>query len=309
VTDKRRDKEAGFQTTPKNWMLAPIKPIIKQLLPPVAVSIARSVLRQRGSREWEHVPEGWRQTRTQGWHDLSIAATQQRKWSDFVAAVSGTEPLGVAHESTHMTRRDLCAHNMLLVYGYVLTRASRDRDEMSVLDWGGGTGHYAVIAQALLPEVTIRYTVKEVPELCRAGQENLPQVTFTNAEDVCFSQTYDLVLASGSLQYEEDWRRLLSRLASCGKSWLYVTRLPLVSKAATFVVVQRPYAYGYESEYVSWVLNRQEFLNHAASIGLKLEREFLLNEHPHVAGAPEQFEGCGFLFRTPARCSVKDRWS
>lgn len=299
----------GFGNTVTNrlssmdtWALAwtAVKPMMKQLLPPIAISIARH-LRDRGQPEWAYVPEGWCPTGDQGWDEPSIAAAQRRKWSDFVAAVSGTGPLAIAHEATTITKQELWAHNMLVVYAYVLARASRCRNEISVLDWGGGIGHYAVISRAFLPEVTLRYTVKDVPSLCRAGRETLPAVAFVSSDDQCLSQRYDLVFASGSLQYEHDWRTLLARFARSSRSWLYVTRLPVVERAESFVVVQRPHAYGYATEYVSWVFNRQEVLEQTARMGLTLEREFLLGERAHVIGAPEQFESRGFLFRTNGR--------
>lgn len=87
------------------------------------------------------------------------------------------------------------------------------------------------------------------------------------------------------------------------QDYLYVTRLPIVSKAPSFVVVQRPWPFGYETEFLGWFLNRGELLECARDSGLELTREFLIQEMPVVKGAPEQGEYRGFLFRphhTPA---------
>jgi len=62
-------------------------------------------------------------------------------------------------------------------------------------------------------------------------------------------------------------------------------------------VRQRVYAYGYESEYFSWIFNREEVIDTVVSEGCELVREFLFHEHPHVSRAPEQAEVTGFLFR------------
>jgi len=62
--------------------------------------------------------------------------------------------------------------------------------------------------------------------------------------------------------------------------------------------VQRPYRHGYLTEYVSWVLNRQEFLSRAAGLGSALVREILVGEGPVIRGAPERCEFRSFLFRT-----------
>ena len=90
---------------------------------------------------------------------------------------------------------------------------------------------------------------------------------------------------------------MASHLAAAARSYLYITRLPIVRHAASFVVVQRPSSSGYFTEYLGWFLNREEFLCHLASQGMKLRREFLIAERPQVPRAPEQCEYRGFLFQ------------
>ena len=68
----------------------------------------------------------------------------------------------------------------------------------------------------------------------------------------------------------------------------------------SFVVVQRPYAYGYQTDYLSWVINRAELLDAAAAAGLRLEREFIAGADTTYHGAPEISETAGFLFRRTA---------
>jgi hypothetical protein len=57
----------------------------------------------------------------------------------------------------------------------------------------------------------------------------------------------------------------------------------------------------YDTEYPGWFLNRGQFLDEAATLGLRLRREFLTGEEPAVAGAPEQAVYRGFLFDRPDR--------
>lgn len=76
-----------------------------------------------------------------------------------------------------------------------------------------------------------------------------------------------------------------------------MARLPVVEESDSFVVLQRPYRYGYETEYLCWYLHRREFLAHLTSCGLELVREFLMMDRPFVYHAPEQGEYRGFLFR------------
>ena len=128
----------------------------------------------------------------------------------------------------------------------------------------------------------------------------LPEVTFHDTDD-CFERSYDLVIASGSLQYEEDWRRLLRQLADASARWTFLTRVPVAQQHASFVVLQRAHAYGYATEYLGWVLNRDELLDAARDAGLELERELVLLPELSVDGAPEPFTHAGFLFRADSQ--------
>jgi putative methyltransferase (TIGR04325 family) len=156
------------------------------------------------------------------------------------------------------------------------------------------------MAQYLLPEVALEVTVKERPELARVGADLMPWVRFETDDAACFARRYDLVMASTSLQYAEDWRATLGALASCARPFLFVTRLSVARAAPSFVVVQRPYAYGYQTEYLSWVINRAELLEVASAAGLSLEREFIAGGDTAYHNAPEASQTAGFLFRQSA---------
>jgi len=70
-----------------------------------------------------------------------------------------------------------------------------------------------------------------------------------------------------------------------------------VSSVPSFVVLQRPDAYGYETEYEGWILNRGEFLEAAQQAGLALQREFLAPGVIDAEAAPERGVLRSFLFR------------
>jgi putative methyltransferase (TIGR04325 family) len=253
--------------------------------------------------EWEYIPEGWSRVdedeRIAGWDVTDVARAHRTNWSSFIAAVDGSGPLGVYHEvpaGAPVGREDPEAQNMVLSFGYALALAAHHKDRISVLDWGGSVGHYYVLARALLPDVEIDYHCKEVPALCREGRALLPEVRFY--EDDPPTLPYDLVMASGSLQYSRDWAATLGFLARTTSGYLYVSRLPIAREAPPFVVVQRAYAYGYGTEYAGWVLNRDELLAAARSAGVELMREFVSAAWFAVPGAPEEtIAHRGFLFR------------
>jgi putative methyltransferase (TIGR04325 family) len=277
------------------------KHTIKYILPPVFIHLAKRLQHGCQSRvEWEYIPEGWAYAEThpeiKGWNVQDVLETYKKKWPQFVAIVQGTGPLGMAHESALTTNEDIYSHNTMMAFGYALALSARGKDRLSVLDWGGGIGHYYLLAQALLPGAEIEYHCKDVPVLCEYGARLFPHQHF-DSDDRCFERVYDFVLASTSMHYTEDWQTLLKRLAGATSGYLYIANLPSVQRAASFVFVQRPYQYGYNTEYLAWCLNRTEFLHTAERAGLDLVREFVYGHQPVIHGAPEQNAYRGYLFR------------
>jgi putative methyltransferase (TIGR04325 family) len=253
--------------------------------------------------EWEYVPEGWARASdpsVKGWNVDAIVEAYRAKWPSYVRALEGPRPLGVYHEvvaGEGVWTEDESAHNMLVSFAYVLALAAHRKERVSLLDWGGGIGHYYVLARAVLPSVEIEYASKDVSKLAAYGRELFPEARFYD-DDSCLERRYDLVLVSGSLQYSKDWPATLARLADAADGYLYVTRLPVAFRAPSFVVLQRAYAYGYDTEYLGWVVNRDELLREAERAGLELVREFLLAARFAADGAPESPVGHrGFLFR------------
>lgn len=292
--------------------------ILKALTPPIVVIAVKGLLRRLRLLppavpevpaepsdqsvelpEFEVVPDGWAGV-SGGWDAGAVADAYLAKWPEWVAALEGPGPLGVYHEARAgepIASDDLAAHNMLLSFAYVLARVAAGRDRISVLDWGGGLGHYAVVARAVLPGTSFDWHCREVPSVAAAGSRANPEVTF-HSDEACLERSYDLVLASSSLQYEEDWPALLGRLGAATTGLLLVTRLPIALESPSFVVLQRAGAYGYETEYAGWVVARDELLEAGEAAGLVLDRELLLDAWMAPAGAPESPIGHrGFLFR------------
>ena len=300
-------------------LAARVRLAVKAVTPPLlwaALKEGRSRLRnseqlpvpQRGAvsgdpPEWEYVPEGWAREdsdpKVRGWDVDEIVESYRRRWPSFVRALEGSGPLGIAHEVVGDTvaTEDRAAHNTLVSFAYALALAAGGRERVSVLDWGGGIGHYLLVSRAVLPGIEIDYHCQDVPKLAALGRELFPEARFVSDES-CFDRSYDLVLASGSLQYSRDWAAALAKLAGAARGYLSVTRLPVARVSPSFVVVQRPYAYGYGTEYLGWVVNRDELVAAAEAAGQGLVRELLVEASLSAEGAPESpVEHRGFLFR------------
>ena len=277
-----------------------LRSFAREMLPPFIARHLRNVLRQTSpdGPEWAYLPEGaaaW--DRYPGWDHPSVAETQRAKWPAFRAALAEPRPLGMAPGGWTTEPRDIGVHNTLLSFGYVLARAARGRERLSMLDWGGGSGHYAALARALLPETAIDYTCRDLPLLSALGREMEPQGRFIDDDEVALSRRYDLVLASSSLHYRRDMHTLLARLCAASGEWLLITRLPVVENAADFAVLQRPWVHGYRTQYVCWFVNRGRLVEAVKNGGFHFVREFLVDERPFVPGAPEQCRYGGFLFQ------------
>jgi len=265
-----------------------LKHIAKQFLPPILIDCWSQLRAGLNPVEWEYLPRGWpdpANPRIKGWDVESVARVQQAKWSQLLSTIkNGGLP------------EDARVQHTLMAYAYVLTLAARMKEKVSMLDWGGGLGFYGVLARALVPGITIDYYCLETPALCKAGREVLIDATFYESEAECLQRHYDLVLASGALQCFRDWKQVAEWLVQACKSYLFITRMPIVQQVRSFVVLQRPYQLGYDTEYPNWFLNRQEFMDFMKGLGVQLTREFLLSERPIVSRAPEQCEYRGYLF-------------
>jgi putative methyltransferase (TIGR04325 family) len=290
-----------------------IRSSIVAVTPDFALRLARRALGRNGitppassapaPHPWEYLPDGWntRDEKIEGWNVPSVAATQESKWNSFVDSLQGPGPLGVSHEAPAGSgREDTWAHNVIMSYAYVLALASRFKTTLSMLDWGGGAGHYYPLSKAILPGVELNYFCVDVPRLAEVGQRLVPDGHFFADEASCFERTYDLVHAGSSLWYSEDWQGVVSRLASAANDYLYVTRMMFVSDADSFVAVQRPASYGYLTEYKFWILNRSAFVQEVERHDMTLLREFVFGRGPQIHAAPEQADFRGYLFRRTA---------
>jgi putative methyltransferase (TIGR04325 family) len=274
-----------------------LKSSVKRILPPIAIDLMRwglPVSNFGTIAEWEAVAvsqSAW--NASDGWSHPSIVRIQTEKWEQFLKSARAPSHLG----SWPLGGEDVAFHNLVMTFGYVIGRASCGRADLSILDWGGGLGHFYVYATELFPNIAFDYTIKELPAFCNAGRELLRHVKFVSEESAALAGSYDLVFASSSVHYCPDFYSQLGKLAECANSWFMVTRLPCVLRHRDFVVVQRPHNRGYLTEYPCWFVNRGRFVGFVESRGFTLEREFFQSEAPVVLKAPEQCRYAGFLFR------------
>jgi putative methyltransferase (TIGR04325 family) len=180
----------------------------------------------------------------------------------------------------------------------VLALTARQKDSISVLDYGGALGHYYQIARAVLPDVKIDFHCKEVPGLAALGQQLNPEIHW-HVDDTCLDRSYDLVMMNGSLQYMQDWQATIERVSAAATEIFFLTRVPVVEHSPSFPARQRIY----DTEMIHLQFNQDELLRVAANAGLKLLREVVVGDRPYIHHAPEQCELRGWIFKAARRPS------
>jgi len=274
---------------------------LKNILPPFVVKVYKKYAGYILKAQWEYLPNGFNtKIKSDGWDLQSIVDLQVSKWELFKNAVNSLKPLGINHESNNQQfNLDLYSHNTIYSYAYVLLLSSHNKSSIKILDWGGGIGHYGIISDSLLKpiKINIKYNCYDLSKFCIAGSKLNPNYTYFDNTKSALNNNYDLIIASSSLWYEQDWKETMLNLANSTNEYLYITRMNFISKKESYVAVQRPSIFGYNTEYMCWIINENEFIAHAKKIGLELIREIYIGHSFPIFKAPEQGHFKGFIFK------------
>ena len=271
--------------------------IARMLLPPIALGPLRRVA--RAIRPPEHglrfATSGWRAAVPPecSLDSPEFIAREIAEWGPFASRELGSRPfLFQGPDWRGSPAQSIVEHNQWLSYAYAFALAAHRRRTLAVLDYGGHLGYCYRIARAALPGVALEYHCKELPGMATEGRRLNPEVTW-HEDDSCLEARYDLVIMSGVLQYVAEWKALVRRAARAGKGYLFMTGVSAVDGVPGYVAVHR--LAGAVAHYQ--VLNRGELLATITSEGLAVLREFVVDEHPRIDGAPAQPAYRGWLFR------------
>ena len=263
------------------------KRVVKSILPPVLWDIGKDVKRRLLSSvdHFAFAPDGWA-TR------LPNGATSEDYWNKFIARerticealisrVQACDPVSV-----------LTGDIKEVLFGYVLALVARDKQKVTVLDYGGNLGDYYWLGRALVPAIELDYHCKELPLVAETGRQITPAVTW-HTSDACLDQAYDLVMFSSSLHCLPNWQPVLRRASRSTRVYLLLSDIPTVRSVPAFVVTQRSGS----MTHLQHQMNRSEIVDTVEGAGLRLIREFEMGPHPPVANAPEQSTCVGWLFQ------------
>lgn len=140
------------------------------------------------------------------------------------------------------------------------------RDGSTVFDFGGNVGtYYLQYKRYFHYGNSLKWTVCDLPMIVKAGKANNSEANLYFTENAEEANGTDIFLASGSLQYIDDFATMIGSLERKPKH-LLINRLPLYD-GKRFVTLQN----GGEVFYPQYVFNKNEFISSLEKLGYEVK--------------------------------------
>jgi putative methyltransferase (TIGR04325 family) len=146
------------------------------------------------------------------------------------------------------------------------------QESLSLLDFGGGLGIGYMTLLESVPEAAnkIHYTIIEVPEVCEVGKQLHPKNETGGGGGITYlskmpTDKFDIVHASSSLQYIEDWKEWVFTIAKVSPTYILLSDV-FAGSINPFVSLQNYYG----SRIPHWFLGLEELLQAFDQYGYKL---------------------------------------
>lgn len=272
----------------------------KQLVPPILSNFMIKNLGYIGMAPWQYMKEGFSyKPKSNGWNLDSIAKLQFDKWPSYLKRIKSNHTIGINHESNEADGNDAFAHNLLMSFAYVISLSAINKKTVNFLDWGGGIGHYGALGEELLSSANVQLNnyCYDFGVFNTYGKQVNPSYNYFDSADQFHDIKFDLVMASSSIWYEIDWKQGIDKLCAYDTEYLYITRMIFIEHKPSFVAIQRPKNIGYDTEYLFWIINENEFEDYLTKKGFSLLRKFEFGQAIPIFKAPEQGLMKGFLFK------------
>jgi putative methyltransferase (TIGR04325 family) len=226
---------------------------------------------------------------------MSIHYTRASEWTPAKEG-SGTFNFNVAQQSVEwelavpVVRENLEALRLINV------------PHARLLDFGCGNGHYQLILSACSYTATWDYVgVDARPDFVQFCRQTYPTTSFeTVTEDSVFPFTdsaFDIVLASGVMQYIEHTEGTLAELCRISREYVLISRLPTWKYHAPQMAVQRLRGAFGEEHYPIHVFNRAMMEDRFAQVGLSVIRRDYGSEVWFLPGVREPVVHVLYLLR------------
>jgi putative methyltransferase (TIGR04325 family) len=189
---------------------------------------------------------------------------------------------------------------------FLLKAALENNGKLRVLDFGGSLGSTWFQHRALLQGLDIQWYVVEQPHYVALGKElfqgdKVLQFHY-QAADIPDKEAL-FVLASGVLQYIENYHEFIRQLKALQPQYFFVHRTPFNEGNQNLITLQFVQSEeNFEGTFPSWIFSREQFLaQFAPDYQLLAEGKSIDNIAARVEGLPRWFHNfCWFCFRKNA---------
>jgi len=253
------------------------------LLPPVVTRLLRRPPPPSPSftGDFRSYEEAARAASSSGYEDHAALARTLATTADYRARIARSPDVAVEPR-------------VLQTLSAILLGIERAKGEkVRILDFGGGVGlHFFTLSPFLARRWSVDWTVCELPALVRAGREaHGGDIRFVEDLSALGDERFDVVLASGSIQYVPDpvatCEALLDRCDA-----LVINRTPFISAATDRLVVQEVRMEQGIVRYPAWFLSRERWWAFFARRGYRVDLAWPVPEDGAVLdGGPVGYWG------------------
>jgi putative methyltransferase (TIGR04325 family) len=155
--------------------------------------------------------------------------------------------------------------------------------QLRVLDFGGALGSHFHALEPFWPWCRLQWTVCETTAVATAGnaefecdRPNGTTLRFTDQAAEVVNAGIDLVFASCSLQYLEDWQPMLQLFKAT--PWLLLDRVPLIDHPSDLIAIQVVPASYTDTRYPGWKWAASTWLPRLQQAGFKPVLQWLVPE-------------------------------
>ncbi len=188
---------------------------------------------------------------------------------------------------------------------FLASLLSHGSEKISILDFGGGLGAtFVSVSQSVDPKKGFEYHIVDLDTICELGTE-----IFKNDDRISFHSSLpdnlpavDIVHIESALQYVEEWKEVLGRLAGYNAEYFLFTNLS-AGDIPTYATTQQYY----ESRIPYWFFNLDEVVTAVTKLGYSLQ--FKSTYIHRILGEEQEFpqdnfpenlrlgNSCNLLFR------------
>lgn len=154
---------------------------------------------------------------------------------------------------------------------------------LRVMDFGGALGKHFQNLNLYWPWSSLHWTVCETEAVSSAGKtefeiENLRghQLHFSNNVIEILDSGVDIVLASCSLQYIENWPQIIQQFGAA--PWLLLDRVPLIDHPTDIIDIQVVPANYTDTRYPGWKFAKNSWLPRLIEAGFELVMQWQVPE-------------------------------